>query len=184
MVNQNDDFPFDRGENPSVGGEDQLAPSKSALKRQMLQLQGLADAVSKLKEDEIAEFDLPESLQESLASVQKMKSSSARNRQLRHTSKLLSKCNEELVVSLHCYFKAKQKKAESYTRHHKLVESWRDKLLENPDQGVNALLEKFPNAERQEIRTLARLAAKEKRLNKPPTQQRKLFRYLRDKVMP
>lgn len=183
MVNQ-DDSQLDQDESPNDIENDNFLPSKSALKRQMRELQDLANAISKLKEDEIDEFNLPESLRDNLASVHRMKSSSARNRELRHASKLLSKCDETLIANLRHYFKEKQKKAESYTRQHKLIEDWRDKLLENPDQGVNALIEKFPNAQRQEIRTLARLAAKEKSLNKAPTQQRKLFRYLRDKVIP
>jgi len=163
--------------------EEQDLPSKSALKRQMSELQSLCDTISKLKPDEIMSFDLPESLQESLITAGRLKSSNARNRQLRHASKMLSSCDEALTNQLKDHFEDQHKQAQTNTRRHKLVETWRDKIMENPDEQINVLVQQFPEADRQEIRTLARLAVKEKSLGKKPEQQRKLFRYLRDNVV-
>lgn len=184
MVSHSDDPPLAKDGRSSL--EDKEAahpPSKSALKRHMSELQRLAEAISKLKPDELANFDLPESLHESLRVVRKLKSSNARNRQLRHSSKILNSCDDSLLMQLQSYFEGKQKQAQSNNRRHRLIESWRDKLLANPNEGVNELVKQFPNIERQEIRTLARLAAKELSLEKTPIQQRKLFQYLRDNVI-
>lgn len=183
MVNHSDDPLSEKEGKSGLIDAEESPPSKSALKRRMSELQHLAGAVSKLKSDEFANFDLPESLHESLRAVGKLKSSNARNRQLRHASKILNNCDDTLLMQLEGYFEEKQKQAQSNSRRHKLVEEWRDRLMENPDEGVNALVEQFPNTERQEVRTLARLAIKERNLSKVPAHQRKLFRYLRDKII-
>ena len=182
MVRPPQDQPFGE-ENDSGSPTEEGLPSKSALKRQMSELQALCDTISKLKQDEIVNFGLPDSLEESLITAGRLKSSNARNRQLRHASKVLSSCGEVLVTQLKNHFEDQHKQALTNTRRHKLIEAWRDKIMENPDEQINALVKEFPDTDRKEIRTLARLAAKEKSLERKTEQQRKLFRYLRDNVI-
>ena len=62
----------------------------------------------------------------------------------------------------------------------KLCEHWRNRLLDEGDKGVFELLEVASNLDRQHLRQLVRNAIKEKELDKPPKNQRELFRYLRD----
>lgn len=161
----------------------QELPSKSELKRRMRDLQSLADAISQLKPEELQQFELPESLVDSVQTAARLKSSNARNRQLRHASKLLDKCGDEVLSQLTGFFEQRQRHAESNTRRHKLIESWRDRLVTDQRKALEDFFREFPDANRQEIRTLARLAAKERSQSKPPTQQRRLFCYLRDNVI-
>ena len=158
-------------------------PSKSELKRRMRDLQSLADALTKLKRDELAQFDLPESFIESIETAARLKSSNARNRQLRHASKLLDKCGDESIEQLNNFFEERQKRAESNVHRHKTIEFWRDRLIADQKKALQNLFDEFPEANRQEVRTLARLAAKEHSQGKPPTQQRRLFCYLRDNIV-
>lgn len=163
--------------------EEDFGPSKSELKRRMSELQKLAGELSSTSDEVLFSLDLPESLVDSLKTAGRLKSSNARNRQLRHAGKLLDKCGEETIDRVAAHFETQRQKAQSFNRRHHLIENWRDKLVESPNEGVSELLDAFPETDRQEIRTLARLAAKEKQSDKPPTQQRRLFVYLRDRVI-
>jgi ribosome-associated protein len=64
-------------------------------------------------------------------------------------------------------------------RFHEL-EGLRDDMLAAGVKGVDAALQRFPNADRQRLRQLLMQAGKEKAANKPPAAARKLFRYLRE----
>lgn len=158
-------------------------PSKSALKRRMTDLRQLADALCRLPDADLLGFELSDDLIDSLQTARRLKSSNARNRQLRHASKLLDKHGEDVIGNATGHFDKQRLQAQSFNQHHKLIENWRDRLLTDPNQGIQALIESFPEVDRQEIRTLVRLAAKEKTLGKSPAQQRKLFCYLRDQVL-
>lgn len=168
----------------SGDAESDFAPSKSALKRRMTEIQNLCDLLSKLNLADLQSIDLPESLLDSLMTARRLKSSNARNRQLRHSAKLLDNCEESVLERITKYFEDKKANAQSNNRRHKLIEDWRDKLIENPNHGLAALIDDFPDTNRQELRTLVRLAAKEKARDAAPHQQRKLFTYLRDRVIP
>ncbi|MEJ7747565.1 MAG: ribosome biogenesis factor YjgA, partial [Luteimonas sp.] len=65
------------------------------------------------------------------------------------------------------------------TAHLHQVEAWRDRLLADGDAALNALLDKYPAADRQRLRQLARNAVEERNRNKPPHAYRELFRELR-----
>lgn len=158
-------------------------PSKSELKRRMSDLRKLADELSRIPHADLSGFNLVPSLVESIETARRLKSSNARNRQLRHASKLLDKSGEDVIGQVHGYFEAKRLKAQSFNAHHKLIESWRDRIASDPNEAVQALIHDYPSTDRQEIRTLARQAAKEKTEGLASTQQRKLFCYLRDQII-
>lgn len=158
-------------------------PSKSELKRRMTGLRKLADELSRIPQADLLDFDLVPSLVDSIETAKRLKSSNARNRQLRHASKLLDKSGEEVIEQLQGYFESKRLKAQSFNAVHKLIESWRDRISSNPNDAIQELINEYPAVDRQEIRTLARHAAKEKASGTAMTQQRKLFCYLRDQVI-
>ncbi|MDU4266746.1 MAG: ribosome biogenesis factor YjgA [Enterobacter hormaechei] len=62
---------------------------------------------------------------------------------------------------------------------HKL-EQIRDRLIEQGDDAVPEVLNLWPNADRQQLRSLIRNAKKEKEGNKPPKSARLIFQYLRE----
>ena len=159
-----------------------LEPSKSALKRQMAELRKLADQLTTLREEDLLSFDLPSTLVESIQTASRLKSSNARNRQLRHASKILDKSGDETLDTINDYFARKQRASQAFNQKHQDIELWRDRLLDEPNTGLEALIDRFPEIDRQEVRALVRQATKERQQEKSPTQQRKLFRYLRDHV--
>lgn len=62
---------------------------------------------------------------------------------------------------------------------HKL-EHLRDRLIVEGDDAVEEVLNLWPNADRQQLRSLIRNAKKEKEGNKPPKSARQIFQYLRE----
>ena len=59
------------------------------------------------------------------------------------------------------------------------VEAWRERLLDEGDAALGALLDEHPTADRQHLRQLVRNALEERKRNKPPRAYRELFRELR-----
>ena len=64
------------------------------------------------------------------------------------------------------------------------VEDWRDRLLADGDKALAALLDDYPQADRQQLRTLVRNAQAEKAKNKPPRAYREIFQVLRTLMLP
>lgn len=165
-----------------IESEKYSGPSKSALKRGMHELRDLAGKIADLKSDARDSLNLPDSLALSIEQATKLKSSNARNRQLRHAAKRMEG-EDELLERIHQYFEDKKNHAQKALKKQKMAEIWRDRLL---DTGINALSDffnEYPQVDRQELSILVRNARKEKQLEKPPAKQRKLFKYLRDYVI-
>jgi len=62
------------------------------------------------------------------------------------------------------------------------VETWRERLIAEGDEALGGFLSEYPHADRQQLRTLARLARTERSAGKPPHAYRELFRMLRELV--
>lgn len=162
--------------------EDDLGPSKSRKKRDMHSVQQLCDELAQLNTEARGRLELPEPLLESIHIAVRIKSSGARNRQLRHAAKILA-ANEDLLESVKTFLEARKNQARHDQQRHKLVEQWRDRLLNDDRNALSELFDEYPEADRQELSTLVRNARKEVQSPKPPAQQRKLFKYLRDFVI-
>ena len=56
----------------------------------------------------------------------------------------------------------------------------RDRLVEQGDDAIADVLNLWPHADRQQLRSMIRNAQKEKAANKPPKAYRQIFQYLRE----
>lgn len=156
-------------------------PSKSQRKRDMHELQKLSAALATLKIEILTGLNLPENLIDSITQAAKLKSSNARNRQLRHAAKILED-QQQLLEPIQQYFDAQANQAHRQAQHHRLVEHWRDRLVDPDEDALSDFFQSFPNTDRQQLTTLVRHARKEKKSAAAPIQQRKLFKYLRDQA--
>lgn len=159
--------------------EEYSEPSKSARKREMQQLRVLAGEIADLNAELRESLQLSDSLALSIDQAAKLKSSNARNRQLRHAAKLIEQ-DEELQERARQFFEDQKNHARKALQKSKIAEHWRDRLLDLSSNALSDFFDEFPHTDRQELSTLVRNARKEKQLEKPPAQQRKLFKYLRD----
>jgi ribosome-associated protein len=158
--------------------EEELPPSKTKIKKQMLELQDLGKTLTGLSKEKLRELNLEENLLEAILEYKRMTKFGALNRQLQFIGRLMRDVDPAPI-------QAKLDAWNGVSRQHTAwlhqVEHWRDRLLEQPD-ALTELLAAYPNADAQHLRTLIRNALKEKELLKPPKNYRELFQVLRDVI--
>ncbi len=159
-------------------------PSRSQLKRDALAVRDLGSELASLGAAERARVPLPEDVVDAINELNRTTKNGARKRQLGWLAKRLRKIDlEPIEAALESIRQAAR--ANTQTLH--LVKQWRDKLLgdeynPNPKQALTDFLDKYPHADRQQLRQLQRAAVKEKAENKPPKAARLLFKSVRDAV--
>jgi ribosome-associated protein len=158
--------------------EEELPPSKTKIKKQMLELQDLGKTLTGLSKEKLRELDLAENLLEAILEYKRMTKFGALSRQLQFIGRLMRDVDPAPI-------QAKLDAWNGVSRQHTAwlhqVEHWRDRLIEQPD-ALTELLAAYPNADAQHLRTLIRNALKEKELLKPPKNYRELFQVLRDVI--
>lgn len=152
-------------------------PSKTQLKREMLELQQLGEHLIALGDSELAAIPVPANLLEAIHDARKMKKHGALYRQKQFIGKLMRDIDAEPIRQ--ALAKIQDRARATAARFH-TVESWRDRLVHEGDAAFALLLEKYPQADRQHLRRLMRDAAAERAKNKPPKAARQLFRYLNE----
>ena len=158
-------------------GEEDAAPSRSELKRQMHALQTMGQRLISLKEAQWVALGFSDTLLEALRESKRIKSQNALRRHVRRLGKLLSLEDTARVEQL--FQHADTQALKERQRFHRL-EQWRDRLVKGDDVTLSNLLDICPKADRQRLRQLIRNSKKELEMQKPPAAQRKLFKYLRE----
>ena len=154
-------------------------PSRSQLKREH---QALQDAIKQLAEQVslLPQIDCSESLRDGVELLSRMKPSSARNRQVRHLSKLLAKDPQaQASIEQAMHQLALQAQARNQVQHR--AEYWRDNLLENNDR-LQECVDELPRLEIQRTRQLLRDIARGGPQQRQTRLRRELFRLLRDAI--
>ncbi len=152
-------------------------PSKSARKRELLALQGLADQMATLSDSQLRKLNIEEALREAIAELRAMRPSGARNRQIKHCVKLM---DPEELQEVRVYIADQQSKRVGSNQVFHEIERWRDRLIEEGDTALEALFTTNDTLDRQHVRRLCRDAVRERESGKPAGAGRKLFRYLKD----
>ena len=160
-------------EDPDAG------PSKSELKRQMTERQKLAEVLAALSSDALKSIPMDDLIKTAIAETPKIKSFEAIRRHKQYLGKLMRFLNEEELETIQKRLDAIQGVSKAETAKLHFLESYRDKLITN-DETFTALIEKFPDMDIQNMRTLIRNARREKEQNKPPKAYREIFRVLKD----
>ena len=122
---------------------------------------------------------MDEAIKTAIAETPKIKSFEAIRRHKQYLGKLMRFLNEEELETIQKRLDAIQGVSKAETAKLHFLESYRDKLITN-DETFTALIEKFPDMDIQNMRTLIRNARREKEQNKPPKAYREIFRVLKD----
>lgn len=161
--------------------DDDLPPSKSALKREMLGLQELGKQLSTLPDSHFARLPLSEEMREGIALYKRLNKNEALRRQLQFIGKQMSRENvEEIRAALHQI----ENENRMFHQHFHKLEQLRDLLITEGDGAVAGLVTDNPGLDVQQLRNLVRQAQREKSQQKPPAASRKLFRFLRENLKP
>ncbi|WP_217520856.1 ribosome biogenesis factor YjgA [Vibrio metschnikovii] len=155
--------------------EEIILVSKTELKNDMIVLQKLGEELVELKPSALQKVPLPEELAEAVKDAQRFKNE-ARRRQLQYIGKMMRHVDPEPIqIALD---KLRNKHAQTTAILHK-IEQWRDKIVEQGDSAIEALMEQYPEADRQRLRQLARQASKEKQGQKPPKAAREIYQMIK-----
>jgi ribosome-associated protein len=151
-------------------------PSKSELKREMHARQRLGEKLTKLSAAQLAKIPLSDSLRDAIKDYQRFPQREAKRRQLQFVGRLMRDADCDAIE--HAWQLTQAGSEASRIVQHRL-EHWRDRLIAEGDEAVNALLVEYPAIDRQPLRQLIREALREQKENKPPAARRKLFQYIK-----
>ena len=154
----------------------ELPPSKTKIKKQMLELQNLGEQLADLNKDQLNELKLPDNLREAINEVKRMTKFGAISRQMQYIGRLMRDVDAAPITAKLEVWNGTSKQHITWLHQ---VENWRDRLLADPDS-LTELLAAYPQSDAQRLRALIRNALKEKELSKPPKCFRELFQVLRE----
>ncbi len=158
--------------------EEELPPSKTKIKKQMHDLQDLGEQLVALSKEHLAELDIPENLRDAIREVKRINKFGAIRRQMQFIGRLMRDIDPAPIQEKLNAWNGTSRQHVAWLHQ---VERWRDRLLDDPE-ALTELLETYPNADAQHLRTLVRNAIKEKELGKPPKNYREIFQVLRDMI--
>lgn len=154
--------------------EEIIYVSKSEIKRDAEVLKKMGIELVSLSKNELTKIPLDEDLLYAIELAQKIKKEGYR-RQIQYIGKLLR--NRDIEPITQALDKLKNRHNQQVALFHKL-EKLRDELIETGD--AEKIMDLFPTADRQQLRTFARLAKKEQQSNKPPKTAKQIFQYLKE----
>ena len=150
--------------------------SRTQKKKEARELQALGEELVALSVEQLAGIDLTEELRNAVNEAAKMKAHGARRRQLQRIGRLMREVDPEPIQNaLENIRQGDHKKKMAF----KIIEKWRDELMQGNQALIEDILIKCPGAERQRLTQLARNAQQEYKAQKGVKSSRTLFRYLK-----
>jgi ribosome-associated protein len=148
--------------------------SKTRRKKQMTALQVAGASLVKLSAEQLARFDMPETLRDAVLECKRFTRHEAIRRQMQYIGKIMRSVDSGPILE-------QLARMESPTRRDTALfhaaEKWRQELLED-DDAVARFVHEFPEADPDRLRGLIEGAREEKRGTRPPRSSRELFHVL------
>ncbi len=155
-----------------------VRPNKTRIKQEISAVLSMAEEICQLSPSQVAEFALPENIENAIRDATKLGQNSARKRLLKYITAQLRNIDTEAVQEK--LARLRNQSAHAVREHHQ-TERWRDQLLaDNGAQRLTEFISEFPAADSQHIRQLQRNAQKEAKEEKPPKSARLLYKYLKE----
>ncbi|MGB0187707.1 MAG: ribosome biogenesis factor YjgA [Aequoribacter sp.] len=153
---------------------DDLPPSKSAVKRQLAELTDLARVLVELPQKRLDQIPIDdETLQEGIELARRITANSGRKRQIQFLGKRLRSLDTTAIVA--ALNREHETDKEAAHKHH-TAERWRDEIMADGMNAINAFVGEFQQAERSQLRGLWQQAQKERSKGAPPASYRKLYK--------
>jgi len=156
-------------------------PSRSVQRREALDILQLAKDLVALPEGDLDQVPLNESLRHQVNEARRITQQVAHKRQVQYLAKHLRKHEDEVPAIRTAVDAPKQERRRATAQLHH-AEAWRDRLIAEGDEAINALLLDHPQADRQQLRQLVRQAQGELKAEKPPAASRHIFRIMRELI--
>lgn len=160
---------------PEQGEEEDQRPSRSEQTRAATAVNRLGLRLSRLSPAELDRLVLPERLREEIDVCQRLKPKS-QGRQIRLIGQLLRAEDHEAIRAR---VELLGRTHRDGVHHEKMNERWLGRLVEEGDSAVEALIEEFPEADRQQLRALTRTARQDSESKRSRRARRELLRAIR-----
>ncbi|OLS59081.1 ribosome biogenesis factor YjgA [Pseudomonas putida] len=156
---------------------DEGEKSKTQIKRELQALVDMGERLTTLKPDTLAKLPLTDELRKALEEHKKHTANEAKRRHRSFIGKLMRDQDLDAINALLDQLDASSRQ---YNERFHNLERWRDRLIGGTDEVLEKFVQEYPEADRQQLRSLIRQAQHEAKTNKPPTAARKIFKYIRD----
>ncbi|GHA75589.1 ribosome biogenesis factor YjgA [Cognatilysobacter bugurensis] len=160
-----------------------LGPSRSQQRREALEVLSLGEKLVALTDAQLAKLPVPESLLPHIRETRRITAHIAHKRQLAFLAKQMRREDDETLEAIRDALDEHGDTARREVAAMHRVEAWRERLIEEGDEALTALLDEHPEADRQRVRQLVRNAIDERNRNKPPRAYRELYRELRALIL-
>ena len=161
-----------------------FSESRSQNRREALEVLALGEKLVELTAAQLARLPIPEDLLEHIEYSKRITSHGARKRQLAFLAKQMRREDDATLDAIRDALEANSETSKRAVALMHRIEHWRERLLGQGDAALAELLDEYPGADRQELRTLIRNALAEKAKNKPPRAFREIYQVLRDLMLP
>ncbi|WP_225763351.1 ribosome biogenesis factor YjgA [Stenotrophomonas sp. Marseille-Q4652] len=161
-----------------------LGESRSQNRREALEILALGEQLVDLTPAQLARLPIPEDLLGHIESSKRITSHGARKRQLAFLAKQMRREEDSTLEAIRDALSANSETSRREVAIMHRIERWRERLLAEGDAALGELLEEYPQADRQQLRTLVRNARAEKARNKPPRAYREIYQVLRGLMLP
>lgn len=151
--------------------------SKSQLKRDNEKLQLLGRQLVEMPDNQLQKFTLEENLLAAIYEARRLKNRDAIRRQIQYVGKLMRSAD---IENIELTMDRLNHQSKTFRQHCAKIEAWRERILDEGGPAIEALIEVYPNADRQQLRNLQRQANREKENKRSPVASRRLFKYLRE----
>lgn len=152
-------------------------PNKSARKRELAELQQLAEQMAGLGTAQLLELGVDTDLIPLLQQLNEMPPSGSRNRHIKYCVRFM---NEDALGETRAYLADRRSQKVSANQAFHRLEQLRDRLVQSGDRALAELIDDNPGLDRQHLRRLVRDAQSEHQQGSPAGAGKKLFRFLRD----
>lgn len=152
-------------------------PSKSALKRESHSLQEMGETLARLPASVLKNLPLPERLREAIEHLQSITAKGAARRQRQYLGKVMRNVDPEPIKAA---LEALEQKAQRERNQFHAVERWRDRFVEEGETVATEFIERYPDTDRQRLRSLARSVTGAVSDGQRTSAARSLFKYLRE----
>ena len=161
-----------------------LGESRSQNRREALAVLALGETLVELTAAQLAKLPIPEGLLEHIEYSKRITSHGARKRQLAFLAKQMRREEDGVLDAIRDALEANSETSKRAVALMHRMEHWRERLLAEGDVALAELLDEYPQADRQQLRTLVRNALAEKAKNKPPRAFREIYQLLRELMLP
>lgn len=161
--------------NRELVNDSEARETRADKKNRALQLEKLGESLVKLPAGKLTRVTLPDDLLAAVTEARRITAHGGYRRQIQFIGRIMRSLDARPIAAQLLAMEQEEAPSSAAFR---AAERWRERLIDEGDLALEALVQEKPAADRTTLRQLARQAVVEKKNGKPPHASRALFRAL------